>query len=194
MREKKPPYVPTRTCPHRWCKPLHTAPAPFVLAILAFYMWNNWLWLLIIVVAGTASFWVQKAVHVRRRPRSGPVSIQDVMQDSRDAPTPLDLEMEDAKYAGTGWRMLEVRKGWARVAVGCDMLLVLNIALCSVALFASPSRAATEVEHSTADVATYVSVLIGVAFFAFQAYAHKKATEPRKPKRAWLPAFMRTNT
>lgn len=32
----KTPHVPTRTCPHRWCKPLHLAPLPFFLALIAF--------------------------------------------------------------------------------------------------------------------------------------------------------------
>jgi hypothetical protein len=170
------------------------APFPFLLAILAFYLWNNWVWLLLIVVSAVASYWAQQMVHVRRRPRSGTATFRDLIEDIRDAPSPVDLELEDARYEGTGWRMLEVRKGWARVAVSCDLLLALNIGLVSVAVFGNPGPAAQSVRESTSDVSTYISIAVGILVFSFQAYAHKKATQPRRPKRAWLPAFLRTNT
>ncbi len=38
-----------------------------------------------------------------------------------------------------------------------------------------------------------LGTLISFALIGFSVYAHKKATTPRKPKKAWLPAFLRTN-
>jgi hypothetical protein len=187
------PYTPTRTCPHRWCRPMHLAPVPFCLAVAAFYMWNNWLWLLMLAFAMLFNSWMTRIIHFRPRTRSRPATFREVVQDVRSSPTPIDLEMEDAKYEGTGWRMLQVRKWWARIAVGCDILLVLNVGLAAVSIFSSPHKMAVEVHDGTASSETVWSVLVGFAFMSFSMYAHKKATQPRKPKRAWMPVFLRTN-
>jgi hypothetical protein len=166
---------------------------PFFLAVLAFYLWNNWVWLLIVAAGAFGSWWVEKAVHMRRTPRTGPVSVRQVVYDIKEAPTALDLELEDARYEGTGWRVLEVRKWWARIAAGMDAFILANIGLVTVAIFSNPATEAKHVQDSTSDAATYISIPIGLAVFGFNIYAHKKATQPRKPKRAWLPAFLRTN-
>lgn len=194
MKEKKPPYVPTRTCPHRWCKTLHLIPIPFFLAGIAFEMWHNWRYLVLVAVAVVGSVWVPRIVHFKRRPRSGPVTVAHVVQDLRESPSVLDLEMQDAKYAGTGWRMLEVRKGWARVAVACDLYLVTVVGLTTVALFGDTSEGAEYAESMRFDGVTVISFVIGLFLFGFNLYAHKKATQPRKPKRAWLPAALRTQS
>jgi hypothetical protein len=189
----KKPYHPTRTCPHRWCKPLHLAPAPFFLASFAFDLWHNWVFLVYLFMAILGGTWVTRFVHFKRQPRSGPVTVAHVVQDLRESPTALDLEMEDAKYEGTGWRMLEVRKGWARVAVACDALIVLLVGAGAMSTFADPAAEAKHAASATIDAPMVIGLLVGMAFFGFDLYAHKKATQPRKPKRAWVPAFMRTN-
>lgn len=192
-KEKKPPYVPTRTCPHRWCKPLHLVPLPFGIAVMAFQMWNNLIFLGFLVVGVAASVWLPRIIHYKPRPRSTPATVRDVVEDLRTSPTAIDLEMQDAKYEGTGWRMLEVRKGWARIAVGCDLAHAALIGLISTAIFTDPGKEAKAIADAEADMTMLISVVIGIGFFAFMLYAHKKATQPRKPKRAWMPAFLRTN-
>lgn len=117
----------------------------------------------------------------------------DVVADIRDAPSAIDLEMEDAKYEGTGWRMLEVRKGWARVAVACDILLTLGIGVVAAAIFANPVEEAAHVASAEVDASLWISTVLSGVLIWFIVYAHKKATQPRKPKRAWVPAFLRTN-
>jgi hypothetical protein len=189
---KKAPYTPTRTCPHRWCKPMHLAPVPFGLAIIAFDLWNNWRMIIGLFLFLFLAYWVQKAVHFKRRPRSGPVTVAHVVEDLRAAPSPIELEMEDAKYEGTGWRMLEVRPGWARIALLCDMVIVTAVGLGATLLFSNPSMRAQEAQDMRFDGEFLISMLGGAAFLGFSVYAHKKATQPRKPKRAWLPAFLRT--
>lgn len=191
MKEKKV-FVPTRTCPHPWCKPLHLAPLPFALAMIAFDMWHNWLNVFLFAAAVAGGWWVPKLVHYRPRPRSSAPTVRDVIEDIRSAPSAIDLEMEDARYEGTGWRVLEIRKSWARVAVGCDILLVLLIGMATRAMLSDPREAAREASEDMG-WETLVALAIGLAFFGFNLYAHKKATQPRKPKRAWLPAFLRTN-
>lgn len=189
----KEPYTPTRTCPHRWCKPLHVAPIPFAVAGLAFDMWHNWRFLVMVFLVLLLAPVVTKAVHFKRRPRQGPVTVQHVLEDLRDSPGPIDLEMQDARYEGTGWRVLEVRKGWARVAVGCDMLLLLLIGVSITAVFASLDESSAAASAMEFDLGFFISVAVAMVFFGFSMYAHKKATQPRKPKKAWVPAFLRTN-
>lgn len=166
-------------------------PVPFGLAAMAFDLWNSlWNLVLLFVFIGGSMF-VTKAVHFKPRQRPHPPTVKDVIDDLRESPTAVDLEMEDAKYEGTGWRMLEVRKGWARVAVACDVLLVLGIGMIVTTIF--QDRAAAMETSRTFDSATVIGVLVSFAFMAFMMYAHKKATQPRKPKRSWVPAFLRTN-
>lgn len=191
--KKKPPFVPTRTCPHRWCKPLHLAPIPFAVAAMAFQVWNNWIYLLFIGIGILMSVLLPKLIHYRPRPRTAPVTIKDVVEDIKSSPSALDLELQDAKYAGTGWRMLEVRKGWARTAVACDMIFLAAVGLLCTAIFTDPTEAAQVRSKTTLDAASVYGCLVGAAFFGFQLYAHKKATTPRRPKKAWLPAVLRTN-
>jgi hypothetical protein len=193
MTEKKPPYVPTRTCPHRWCKPLHLAPVPFALALIAFDLWHNWRALLMFSFFVFAGVWMPKIVHFKRTPRSRPATAQELIEDLRTSPSALDLEMQDARYEGTGWRMLEVRKGWARAAVGCDLIIVTLCGLAITAMVTNPGEAAKEAESMRMDLSVVISVVAGAAFLFFNLYAHKKATQPRKPKKVWVPAFLRTN-
>lgn len=187
------PFTPTRTCPHRLCKPLHAVPALFGLPILAFELWHNLIFLLTLAFGIAMAVWVPKAIHFKRRPRSTPTTVKDIVQDLRESPSAIDLEMQDALYEGTGWRQLEVRKGWAAIAVTCDLLLAVLIGTSAVQFFAEIQESARVVEAARIDATMVLGFVIAGAFFAFDLYAHKKATTPRKPKRAWLPAFLRTS-
>lgn len=186
------PYTPTRTCPHRWCKALHLAPAPFMLAVIAFDMWHSWKTLVILIAGGVAGVYLPKLIHYKPRPRSTPATFKEVIEDVRSSPGPIDLEIQDMKYAGTGWRMLEVHKGWARVAVGCDLFIMALIGIAATAMVTDPAGQARRADEPLGWMSV-ISLVIGIAFFGFSLYAHKKATQPRKPKRAWVPAFLRTS-
>lgn len=188
----KKPYSPTRLCPHRWCKPLHWGVVPFALALFAFNVWNNWFYWASAIVAGVAATWGSRVIHFKRRPRSEPATVKDVLQDLRDSPTEWELHEEDARYEGTGWRVLEVRKGWARTAVALDAFVLLAVGWGATATFTDPVKSAQMVESVSLAV-VLLPTLVGVLLALFVAYAHKKATQPRKTKRAWLPAFLRTN-
>lgn len=188
------PYTPTRTCPHRWCKPVHLAPIPFGLAVFAFDLWHNWQAIIMVVVMASGGYWLPRIVHYRRTHRSKPATVRDIVDDIRSSPTAIQLEMEDLKYAGTGWRTLHVRKGWARVAVGCDILLAAIVGIGASATFSNPVAAAASAESKTFDAGAIVGAIIALSFVAFLLWAHKKATQPRKPKRATVPAALQTNT
>lgn len=192
MGEEKEPYVPTRRCPHRWCAPLHVAPAPFALAIFAFQLWNNWIFLAVAVIGSVMMHWTTKIINFRPQRRSGPVTVKDVMLDLKESPSDADLALEDARYEGTGWRVLEVRKGWARVAVGCDMFIVAVVGLATASTFTEPDKAAGRVAEAQMDISMVIGIVAVMPVVGFLLYAHKKATQPRKPKRVWLPAFLRT--
>ena len=169
------------------------APVPFFLVLIAFDLWHNWRFLVFLAFCVAMGWYVPKLVHFKRQPRSRPTTISHVIVDIRESPSPIDLEMEDAKYEGTGWRMLEVRKGWARVAVACDTVIVALVGVAVTTLFADPAKAAQDSASARFDASMVIGAVVAITFFAFNVYAHKKATQPRKPKRAWLPAFLRTN-
>ncbi len=188
------PYTPTRACPHRLCKPLHLVPLPFMLAIFAFDLWHNWVFLVTFLFGVFLAAWLPRVIHFKRRHRAGPVTVKDVVQDLKDSPTEFDLAMQDSRYEGTGWRVLEVRRGWAVAAVTCDAILVFIVGATSVQVFRDLDEASRVAESAGLDAAMALGLVITVVFFGFSMYAHKKATQPRKPKRAWLPAFLRTNT
>lgn len=187
----KKPYSPTRQCPHRWCKPLHLVPLPFCLAVFTFQLWNNWIFLVTFAFGIPLAIWLPKIVHFKKQPRGRPVTVKDVVQDLRESPSAMDLAMEDARYEGTGWRVLEVRKWWARVAVGCDMIFVAVVGLSATSVFASPGEASASAADARLGASMFIGLAITAVFFGFMMYAHKKATQPRKPKRAWLPASLR---
>lgn len=187
------PYTPTRTCPHHWCKPLHLAPAPFGLAVVAFNLWHSLSYLVVLASGILMVWWIPRLVHYRPRPRTTTPTVREVIDDIRTAPTAVDLEMEDAKYEGTGWRMLEVRKGWARAAVAMDVIVLTGAGVACTAIFVNPAKAAEETAVVTLDAEFLITTTITGALFWFLFYAHKKATQPRKPKRAWVPASLRTN-
>lgn len=191
--EKKPPFVPTRTCPHRWCRPMHLAPLPFALASVTFLMWNNWIWVVLLGLGFLSGFILPKLIHYRPQPRNAPATIRDVVDDIKASPSAIELELQDAKYEGTGWRVLEVRKWWARVAIACDIFFLLQVGLLSTVIFMNPSEEARRTAETEVSASLLYGFLFGTAFIAFQMYAHKKATTPRKPKKVWLPAATRTN-
>lgn len=170
---------------------MHLVPLPFCLAVFTFQLWNNWIFLVTLLFGVPMVIWLPKIVHFKRQPRSRPMTVKDVVQDLRESPSALDLEIQDARYEGTGWRMLEVRKWWARVAIGCDILFAALVGLAATTIFSDPDAAAADAASARADSSMFIGFAITAAFFWFIMYAHKKATQPRKPKRAWLPAALR---
>ncbi|MFF7198264.1 hypothetical protein ACFZAM_31715 [Streptomyces sp. NPDC008079] len=154
---------PTRLCPHRLCRPLHSLACVFTLIFLIPVLWHGgfvvWGALAVLFVASTA---VQRLFFPKGAMRGL-------------------VEEEMAAATGSQPVVLLVRKGWARTAVVTDWYFVLGLALMAYTSVAAPHKA-TQMPVSTA---THLgSLALGLAPVAFSLYAHKKATDPVKAKRA----------
>lgn len=158
--ETKPPYRPTKLCPHRLCRPTHTLIGLISLAVLLPVLWRGGLaflgYLALITVIAMA---LQKLVWKKSR---------------------RDLALEEHLHTGTGGLRLVVRPVWARIAVGMDALFLCGAAL---AVARSTQPGPDDYDVPVADQATLVSAAIVFGVVAFEAYAHRKATEPAKPLR-----------
>lgn len=162
------PYKPSRICPHRLCPPLHTALAVTGLLAAAQVMFPSWLGWLFLVLAGLMGYAVFRPVHRQ---------------------TMMDRVMQDETAQALGVH-LEVRPVWAFLAASTDLLFVLICMALNAALFTDAPGASI----TASDFTDYGGIALGTALVFFSEYSHKMATKPRKPKRAWMPAFLRGNT
>jgi len=188
----KKPFVPTKLYPHRWCKVMHWAPAPFGLALLAFDLWHQWQFLLVMVAVGFATGFIFRKINGK--------SQAQMMIEERLYGTPKQIGTvkdstgeEHPVYSGTGWHSVQVNKVWARIAVSLDAFWLAVLVSAASALFADPASAAKSASETPFTLPGISSMVVSMGAFAFTVYAHKKATRPRKPRREWLPAFLRSN-
>lgn len=158
--ETKPPYRPTKLCPHRLCRPTHTLIGLIGLAALVPTLWRAGLaFLIFMALIGVIAVPLQKLVWKKSR---------------------RDLILEEHLHTGTGGLRLVVRPVWARIALGMDAFFLCTVGL-GVAGSVNPAPDAYDVP--VFDGAALVTLVIVLGLFAFEAYAHRKATEPAKPLR-----------
>jgi hypothetical protein len=162
----RPPYRPTRQCPHRWCNRLHLSLAGLGVVIIAQTMFTGLMSVLFMAAI------VAIAVGVGRL-----ISGKSLMRQA----------MDEAVEAAVGIHLV-VRRGWALAAVGCDGFYVLNGGLSIGYLFAHPHTSSVP-ESSTAG---YIAVGVVIGLLAFSQFAHRQATRPAKPKRVLIPALTAT--
>jgi hypothetical protein len=163
---KKPagqPYRPTRLCPHRWCRPLHTVLLLVATSIALRAVFTDWrLWALL-ALSAPLTMLVMRLIY---------------------RATPLQLAIEEAAHAGTGGPRLLARPVWARAALVCD-LCVLALAAHRVGQDASGQQP-YQMPDGTAEVIRrlVMATLIGGLLL----WTHWKATQPAQPKGVLVPA------
>lgn len=170
MKIKKP-FSPSRRCPHRWCRSVHamiTVAALMTVGPMLFHA--GLVYLLFSALAMAVIFQVIKIAWKGK--------------------SMMDLAAEDAVAAGSGSggnmssRHLVVRPVWAHIAVGLDLLALVNAS--SAAWIDLHGREDYSVPASSAEALTVLAVLAVLIWF--WEYAHRKATEPATPLRAPLSA------
>lgn len=167
-KPKKPPYRPTRLCPHRLCRPLHDLVAVCALALIARDLFSGGLVFILFMAALIAL-----ALGVHRLVWKKPMT-QLAMEDA--------VQGASATAHGSGGRVLIARKGWARAAVTFD-LFFLFIMVDGVVHIAETRD--YSVPAPTAE--TYVILALALSIMAGDAWCHRKATEPATPARAAVP-------
>ncbi|MEU7338655.1 hypothetical protein [Streptomyces sp. NPDC007074] len=152
-------HRPTKLCPHRYCRGIHGLVTLCGLPLIAFILFHASIWFLVFMLL--LGFIVTGAERT-------------VWKKSR-----VDLAVEEhaARHTTGKTTVLVVRRGWARAALVCD-LIVLAAVVHSVASL-------TEVDMSVpaGGDADLLALAFVVGFFAFSALAHRKATELAKPLR-----------
>jgi hypothetical protein len=172
MKPKKP-YSPTRRCPHRWCRKVHSMTSLAVLVLTGPMLFHaGWLYLLF--------FALVMAV------------LTQVIKIAWKGKSMMDVAMEDAVAAGAGSdgnmssRHLIVRPVWANIAIGMDLLGLMNAA--SAAWIDVHGHADYSAPTSSAEALTVLGIVAALVWF--WEFAHRKATEPATPVR--LPSFVKS--
>lgn len=158
-------HVPTRLCPHRFCRTLHNTYAVCALATFV-----------LLLVHGTdgaslgdaSGFWLFMATlgfigYAVSRIVTGRSPGQLAKLDRAD------------RLRGV---VLVIRPVWAALAAGTDALLLAACCAVGAMLLATPG----DVVSSPAQ-ASFGGVAIGLGVCAFQDFAHMMAARPVKPKR-----------
>lgn len=173
MKIKKP-FTPTRRCPHRWCRRVHTLTASLCLAVLGPALFHaSVLYIVFMVITMLVVF--------------------QVVRLAWKGKSLVDMAMEDAAAQGSGSqgnmssRFLVVRPVWARIALVMDFVGLFNV----VAILAGDIHN-HGADHSTPTTSASALITIGVTAVIcwFWEFAHRKATEPAKPLR--MPVLIQT--
>jgi hypothetical protein len=158
-------HTPTRLCPHRFCRPLHTAYALVGLVTMVLLLVHGtdgasfgqasgfWLFL---TVLGFLGYAVSRVVAGR---------------------SPGQLARLDRADRLRGV-VLIVRPVWAAVAAGTDTLLLTTCCALGAMLLSAPGTVVSSPAQGS-----FGGVAIALGVVAFQDFAHMMAARPVKPKR-----------
>jgi hypothetical protein len=164
-------HTPTRLCPHRLCRPLHTAYALLALVVIVLLLVHGtdgaslgqasgfWLFL---VILGFLGYAISRVVTGR-------------------SPGQLAKLDQADRLLGV---VLVVRPAWAAIAAGLDGLMLAMCGLVGATLLSSPGAVV-----SNPGQASFGGVAIGLGICAFQDFAHMMAARPVKPKRVTVLAM-----
>lgn len=172
-------HQPTKLCPHRYCRAAHHAATLLCLPFLAFMLFNAGIWYLLFIVmlcvimtGAERMVWKRPRMELETEDRASRIG-------SGGGATVVDPEGSDSEPIKLGGRngTLLVRRGWARAAIVCDTIVL------GAVVWAVSHLASTEFTVPAGGDADVLGLAVGVGFFAFSAWAHRKATEPAKPLR-----------
>lgn len=178
-------HRPTKLCPHRFCRAVHGLFTLGGLPLMASLLFHASIWFLVfLALLGVLMAGVERGVWKRSK--------TDLAMDDRIRRTgaggratvvkPDGSDAEPIKLGGNSGNLI-VRRGWARAALACDLVVLWAVA-SSVAHLTDLDM--TVPAGSDSDLVGLGAVL---GFFAFSALAHRKATELARPVR--LPVVVR---
>lgn len=155
-------YRPTRSCPHRLCRPVHAVGAVAGICVFAQFAFHSLTGLVYLALMSVLGYGVFRAVHNK--------TMQQAIND--------DLAEECAGVE------LVARPGWTNIAIGCDLLFALCGGSVNVLLFRGDAVGTVP----TPDAAGYTAIGIAVGLMLLAEVSHRQATRPAKPKRILAPA------
>lgn len=155
-------YRPTRSCPHRLCRPTHVVGAVAGLCAFAQLAFHSIVGLAFMLAMAVLGYGVFRAVHNK---------------------TMWQVINSDLAEEAAGVELI-ARPGWTNIAIGCDLLFTLSGGAVNIMLF----RGDTAGTVPTPDAAGYAGIGIGVGLMLLAEVSHRQATRPAKPKRLLAPA------
>ena len=154
-------FKPTRSCPHRLCRPMHLALAGLGVVVVVQLMFHGIASVLFVAALMVLGFGALRLL-------SGKTLTEEILEEAAEVAAGVELI---------------VRPVWAAIAVGFDVLYVCSAALLIGMLFTQP----TESMVPGASTGAFIVVGVSVGLQVFAQFAHRQATRPAKRKRALVP-------
>lgn len=156
----QPDHIPTRMCPHPWCRPVHGVTIAVVVLALIPSLGDIWLWIAL--------------------PALG-VLLYALVRLLVDRTPDFDEQHREQIAAENGTRLVHrvVRPAWARAAITLDILLLVGSTIVlGATLSDSPALPADGLRASLSNLP---SLLLPLALVLTMEYCHKKATAVEQP-------------
>lgn len=153
-------HIPTRMCPHPWCRPVHGVTIAVVVLALIPSLGDVWLWIALPAL-GVLVYALTRLLVDRNADR--------------------DEEHREEIAAEDGIRLVRrvVRPAWARAAITLDILLLLGSAVVlAVTLSGDPALPA---DGLRANLSNLPSLILPLTVVLAMEYCHKKATAVEQP-------------
>lgn len=188
------PNLPTKNCPHRYCRQVHQSWAVIGLAVLAPALFTEPLYMLFILGLAAVTYvferlaWKGKSATDRAMEDEEQKALneKDIAHLHRVDEGASKNQFDPKRTVFPGG--LVVRKVWANIALGFDIFFALNIAAMLVVVVAMPTEDVYKVPNARS-LGDYITLGIGIAILFFGQYAHRKATDTRKPRKQWFGLF-----
>lgn len=149
-------HRPTRMCPHRLCRPTHTALAVVGVVFLTQILLTGLVAIIFATAIGAIALGLGRLVHQK-------TLHQQILDDAADQGADVTLV---------------VREGWARAAITLDLLVLTAAAFAVSTLFATRTM-----DLPTPDAGGYIALAVAIGITTATEYAHRQATRPARPKR-----------
>lgn len=174
MNKPRIPYRPTKGCPHRYCRLAHSLlMAVFVLFLLRIITsgLQGAIYLVFIILLALVTTSGTRLMRTKR---------------NQAPPTFLDMAIDDLKEVDP----VMVRLGWARTAVVMDVSTLVLSAAAVGSMWMSLDQESTDkmTQLPAPDGSGVIGLVLALSWPLFNAFAHWKATRPRKRKRVFAAA------
>lgn len=185
------PNLPTKNCPHRYCRQMHQAWAFGGLLILG-PAFTNPLYIVFIFALGGALYFVERHAWKGKTQMERQIDEQeqqalnekDIAHLHRvDDGRPFDQFSERTVFPGG----LVLRKGWSRVAISLDVFWLLLVISGVWSIYTHDFSESYKLPK--ADLSELWGFLLPAFAIWFTHYAHRKATDTRKPRKQWFGLF-----
>lgn len=186
------PNLPTKACPHRYCRQVHQVWVVGVLVALGPAFGVNPLYIVFLFVLGGAFYFVER--HAWGGKTNTERYIDEAQQKDLNAKDVAHLHRVDDNRPSDQFSQrtvfpggLVLRKGWARIAIGLDVFWTFLVLSSLWSIYSQDFSESYKLPE--ASLKELWSFVIPSFMIWFTHYAHRKATDTRKPRKQWFDLF-----